>query len=106
MVEEIDVLELSRWQAGKQNFILLDVRDDDEYATAFIPGSTHIPWRELPESLTQLSHDAKIVVMCHHGGRSMRAAMFLQTQGFRYFYNLEGGIDAYAVQIDPTVARY
>jgi rhodanese-related sulfurtransferase len=61
--------------------------------------------REIPARAGELPRDREIVAVCHHGGRSMQVAMFLEQQGFR-LHNLSGGMDAWALQIDPTVPRY
>ncbi len=84
---------------------LLDVREEWEYTLAHLPDSVHIPLGELPERVDELPRDEEIVVLCHHGMRSMSALSFLVRQGFTQIKNLTGGIDAYA-QIDPTIPRY
>jgi adenylyltransferase/sulfurtransferase len=60
----------------------------------------------VPEHLDELPRDRDIVVMCHHGGRSERVTRFLNANGFPNAKNLAGGIDAYAAQIEPDLARY
>ncbi len=85
--------------------ILLDVREPWEYALARLPDSWLIPLQSLPQRFSELPRDQEIVVLCHHGVRSMTALAFLQQQGFTQVKNLIGGIDAYA-QIDPTIPRY
>jgi rhodanese-related sulfurtransferase len=106
MYSEIDVNELRAWRDGGKDFVLLDVRDDDEIQTASIDGSVHIPMAEIPARFMELDKQNDIAVLCHHGGRSMRVAAFLAMQGFPKVYNVDGGIDAYARQIDTTIARY
>ncbi len=90
---------------GGEPLLLLDVREAWEYAVAHIPDSIHIPLGELPVRIGELSCDGEMVVLCHHGIRSMTALAFLVKQGFTQIKNLTGGIDAYA-QIDPTIPRY
>ncbi len=85
--------------------LLLDVREAWEYAVAHLPDSIHIPLGELPARIGELSCDDEIVVLCHHGMRSMAALTFLVKQGFTQIKTLTGGIDAYA-QMDPTIPRY
>jgi len=53
-----------------------------------------------------LNPDDEFVIVCHHGGRSMQVAMFLERQGFRALYNLMGGVDAWAGEVDPSLRRY
>ncbi len=85
---------------------LLDVREPHEYATAKIEGSVLIPLGTLPNSLDKLNPDDEIVALCHRGMRSADAVGFLLQQGFTKVQNLIGGIDAWSVEIDPTVPRY
>lgn len=101
---EIDVVTAAR--RLKEGALLLDVREADEVAACAIAGSRHIPMRQIPESLTDLPRDRLILVQCHHGGRSMRVTQFLRANGFNQVTNVAGGIDAWAVQIDPKLPRY
>lgn len=94
-----------RLQSG-QGPRLLDVRQPHEFDLCALPGAQLIPLGELPDRLQELDPKAEYVVYCHHGGRSMRAAMFLEQQGFAQVANLEGGIDAWAAEVDPTLPRY
>lgn len=86
--------------------ILLDVREPFEIETASIEGSLNIPLGQLPDRLDELSSDQPYVVMCHHGGRSARATSYLLAQGLMHVRNLEGGIDAWSVHVDPEIPRY
>lgn len=86
--------------------LLLDVREPLEIATCQVAGSRHIPMRQIPENLDTLPRDQPIYVLCHHGGRSMRVTQFLRANGFDQAINVAGGIDAWAEQIDPSLARY
>ena len=94
-------------QLGKgEKVLLLDVREPWEYALAKLEGSQLIPLGTLPQSLGKLDRNAEIVAYCHHGMRSADAVGFLLQQGFPQVKNLVGGIDAWSVQVDPTVPRY
>lgn len=106
MYKEIDVAALAGWRRSGHSFVLLDVRDPDELAIASIPGAVTIPMNEIPARLDELDRSTTIAVMCQHGGRSARVAQFLSGQGFSDIYNVDGGIDAYAKDIDPTIPRY
>jgi rhodanese-related sulfurtransferase len=86
--------------------LLVDVREDWERETAAIPGSVHIPLGELPTRLSDLPDDREIVLQCHHGGRSLQAALWLAQQGFDDVANLDGGIDAWSREIDDSIPRY
>lgn len=94
-----------RQEAGDQ-FLLLDVREPNEFAFAHIKGSLHIPLRQLPERLQELDNEQDIVVLCHHGMRSQQACLFLEQYDFKRLYNLKGGIDAWSISCDSTVPRY
>lgn len=86
--------------------LLLDVREPWEYALAKLDDSQLIPLGTLPQCLAKLDRNAEIVTYCHHGMRRADAAGFLLQQGYTSVKNLLGGIDAWSVQIDPTVPRY
>lgn len=85
--------------------MILDVREDWERDIARLNGTVDIPLGALPDRAGELPKDRRIVVMCHHGGRSARATEWLRQQGYEAT-NLTGGIDAYAERIDPAIARY
>lgn len=105
---EIDVLSVKKMRDAGEKFILLDVREAKEVATAKIDSSRHIPMREIPARLAELApHKAeRIVVHCHHGGRSQRVTQYLRQQGFSQVQNMSGGIDAWSLEVDPAVPRY
>lgn len=103
---EISVGELNAKRAAHENFMLLDVREPDEVATAAIADATVIRMAEIPQRLADLPTDRPIVVMCHHGGRSAQVTAFLNANGFANAVNLEGGIDAWSLQVDRSIARY
>lgn len=101
---EIDVATAA--QQLRAGALLLDVREPYEVATCAIAGSRHIPMRQIPASLGDLPQDRDILVLCHHGGRSLRVMQFLRANGFARVSNVAGGIDAWAQEIDPTLPRY
>jgi rhodanese-related sulfurtransferase len=86
--------------------LLIDVREDWERAIAAVSDSIHIPLGELPVRISELPEDRQLVIMCHHGGRSLQAAMWLEQQGFDEVANLDGGIDAWSREIDDDIPRY
>jgi len=95
-----------RLQRGDRPFIL-DVRQPEEFQISRLPGSTLIPLAELPSRLGELDPAADIVVHCKVGGRSQKAVDFLRQQaGFKNVRNLAGGIDRWAREVDPSMARY
>jgi rhodanese-related sulfurtransferase len=86
---------------------LIDVREADEWTVARLPQAELIPLSLFQQRATaELSPDETTVLYCHHGMRSARAQGFLKTQGFGNVLNLTGGIDAWALQIDPAMKRY
>jgi adenylyltransferase/sulfurtransferase len=86
---------------------LIDVREADEWAFTHLPGAELIPLSQFQQRATgELSPDETIVLYCHHGMRSARAQGFLKAQGYGQVINLTGGIDAWAVQVDPGMKRY
>ncbi len=105
---EIDVQSVKQLRDCGEKFTLLDCREPNEVATARIDGSLHIPMRDTPARLAELPADkaARIVVHCHHGGRSLRVTQFLRQQGFENAQNMTGGIDAWSLEIDPSLPRY
>lgn len=105
-MSDITVSELAQWRASGKDFVLLDVRNGDEIAAASLPDVVHIAMHEIPLRFHELPQDKPIAVLCHHGGRSERVAGFLASRGFEDVVNVDGGIDAYARQIDPSLPRY
>jgi rhodanese-related sulfurtransferase len=101
---EVDVTTAA--QQVRAGAMLLDVREPPEIAICQVAGSRHIPMRQIPENLPNLPRDQPILVLCHVGGRSLRVTQFLRASGFAQVSNVAGGIDAWAQQIDPALARY
>ncbi len=86
---------------------LLDVREPWETATAAIPGALLIPMGDVPaRAFTELDPDAPLVVICHHGVRSLTVTNWLRNQGFDQAQSLQGGIDGWSRRIDPAVPLY
>jgi rhodanese-related sulfurtransferase len=103
---EIDAEQLRLWKNEGLDYVLLDVRQPEELKSAAVPGAINVPMREVQQRVREIPRGKPIVVMCHYGERSSRIARFLLTDGFSEVYNLDGGIDAYALHIDPTIGRY
>jgi sulfur-carrier protein adenylyltransferase/sulfurtransferase len=103
-VEQIDVTTFKRQRDAGKDFFLLDVREPHEYKIAQIGGHL-IPLGDLQKRVGELDKSREIVVQCKSGGRSQKAAEFLQQSGFKV-KNLAGGILAWSDQIDPKVPKY
>jgi rhodanese-related sulfurtransferase len=107
MIAQIQPLELKRMLDQGAPVLLLDVREPQEYAYCHLAGSVLIPLGELPERVHELdAADQLVVVYCHHGIRSLSGAAILQRAGFPNVASLAGGIDRWAVQVDPNMPRY
>lgn len=85
---------------------VVDVREAEELAIAQLPGCTHIPLSQLAERWAEVKELRNVVLVCHHGMRSARAAQFLEKNGIQNLAHLGGGLEAWAVEVDPTMARY
>src|SRR5262245_35318702 len=85
---------------------LLDVRTPQEYATASIPGSVLVDQSLAQEIMQSWPKETQIVTMCHHGMRSLDAASYLRGHGFINTRSMTGGIEAWALQVDPNTPRY
>lgn len=92
--------------AQEKKIFLLDVREENEYLLCHVDGATLIPLGQIPQRLDEIPKDAEIVAYCHHGRRSEMALRFLQANGYDNIVNMQGGIDAWAVLVDPTMTRY
>jgi rhodanese-related sulfurtransferase len=104
---EIAPEELKHLIESTSDVVVLDCREPWEVETASIAGSRHIPMNEIPARFDkELDRDRHIVVVCHHGVRSMKVTAWLQQQGFAKVQSLCGGIDRWARQIDPKVPLY
>ncbi|MCC7068319.1 MAG: sulfurtransferase [Burkholderiales bacterium] len=111
MIEEIDATVLARARSDElAGAVLLDVREAWEFKTARIESSVNIPMSTLPARLPEvrdlLADGAPLVLICHHGGRSLQCAHFLARQGVGRPINLRGGIDAWSRDVDSGVPRY
>ena len=103
----ITPIELKARLDRAEKFRLIDVREADEWALGRLPQAELIPLSEFQQRATaELSPDESLVLYCHHGMRSGRAQGYLKAQGFTDVLNLTGGIDAWSLQVDPTVKRY
>jgi rhodanese-related sulfurtransferase len=104
---EISAGQLKALQKTGEPFLLLDVREPWEFDTAKIEGAKNIPMGDIPTRANQeLDPDAHIVVVCHHGVRSLTVTNWLRQQGFEKVQSVRGGIDGWARTVDPKVPLY
>ncbi|MGH7546612.1 MAG: molybdopterin-synthase adenylyltransferase MoeB [Gemmatimonadales bacterium] len=103
---EITAEELEAEWEKNPDLLVIDVRDPHEYQIVHIDGAVLIPLSELPTRLGEFDGHREIVTHCHHGARSLKALEILKGAGFSKVRSLRGGIDAWAVNVDPGMPRY
>ena len=103
---EVAALDLKAELDAGREILLLDVREQHEQEITEIEGSRLIPLGQLPDRLGEVADHTEIVTYCHHGGRSLKAVEILRAAGFSKVRSLRGGIDAWAVNVDPEMPRY
>ena len=118
MISQLNPVDFLAWRdaaaAGDSLPVVLDVREPWELQTASVraDGFTllHIPMRDIAAQLAELQQthgpDHPIACLCHHGIRSLHVADLLMQNGFTQVVNLDGGIDAWSQQVDPSVPSY
>jgi monothiol glutaredoxin len=104
-VRDLSVQELKRKLDAGDEFVFVDVRTTSEAMQAKIEGARLLD-DDFMKELGALPKDTPLVFHCHHGGRSLRAAQHFVDLGFGEVYNVVGGIDAWALEVDPSVPRY
>jgi rhodanese-related sulfurtransferase len=105
---EVDVFAVQAKRANGEPFILVDCREEDEFQIVRIEGSKLVPLSQFETKVSDLEphKDEEIIVHCHHGGRSLRAAKWLRAHGFSKVASMAGGIDDWAEKIDKSLGRY
>jgi len=103
---ELTVHDLKEALDRARKLVLLDVREQWEFDVCHVAGSRLVPLGSLVESAATLDAGAEYVTICHTGRRSLQAALFLKSQGIETVRSLRGGVEAWAVSVDPTMARY
>ena len=86
--------------------LLLDVREPWEFEICHIEGSTNLPMGQIPQRVDDLPASDEIVVICHHGVRSQQVIRYLQGQMTASLINLDGGVDAWAREVDRDMPLY
>ena len=105
-VPALSVQDFAALRRGAEPYALLDVREPWEVALGTLPEALAIPMSELPARAETLPTDRPLVVLCHHGQRSGQVTAWLRRKGYDNALNLDGGIDAWARTVDPTMATY
>jgi len=103
---EYTVQEVSQLLKSSQPPRLLDVRESPEWERAHLPGSRPLTQAAMAEVVDSWDPNMPIVTVCHHGIRSLKMARFLEGKGFTNVRSMKGGMEAWALEIDPTVPRY
>lgn len=85
---------------------MIDVRDPEEFARGHLPGAELHPASQIAEWSRALDPEQEILLYCHHGIRSLHAAMHLSALGFKKVSHLRGGLDAYSLRADSSMPRY
>ena len=86
--------------------LLLDVREPWEFDICHIDGSVNLPMSQLVQRIDEIPQQGEVVVICHHGIRSAQVIRFLQPQTGAELVNLDGGVDAWAREVDPAMPVY
>jgi rhodanese-related sulfurtransferase len=103
---QISVKEVNERIARGERLFLVDVREQWEYDLCRIAGAKLIPLGTLPANLNTLLDADEVICYCHHGIRSLDAAVWLRQQGVESAKSMAGGIECWSVEIDPNVPRY
>lgn len=113
MIPQIRPADLSQWIAQARTRgaepLILDVREPAEWQTASVRADVPvlaISMGTIPQRLDEIDRTRPVACLCHHGGRSQRVAGFLAAQGYAEVINIAGGIDAWALELDPSIPRY
>lgn len=107
-MRSLSARELAAWLAdpARAKPLVLDVREPWEVAIAALPDSVNVPMGEVVARVDSIDRDRPVVCLCHHGVRSLQVAAFLARRGLDDVWNLSGGIDAWARDVDPSCAVY
>jgi rhodanese-related sulfurtransferase len=108
MIPQLTPTELVKWRSDPQREppLVVDVREPWELSVCRIEDTRHVPMAQLPSQVDSLPRERDIVLVCHHGRRSMHAGLWLRNIGFERVHNLQGGIAAWASEVDPAMPRY
>jgi rhodanese-related sulfurtransferase len=103
---EVDVKTAAQMLGSSSSVQMLDVRETWERDLCQIAGSIHIPMNHVPSRTAEMDNTRPLLVICHHGGRSMSVTNWLRANGFSLATNVAGGIHEWAMEIDREMAQY
>ena len=106
MDKEISAIDAHNLRKQNADVVFLDVREDSELTICKIEDALHIPMGKILEQSKTLPKDRPIIVFCHHGMRSMNVVRYLEAQGFDKVASMQGGIHAWANDVEPEMNRY
>ena len=108
MIEQLPASALRQWldDDSRAAPLILDVRERWECDICAIPNAQWMPMQDVPARCSELPRQQDIVVVCHHGMRSLQVAQYLERAGLTRLYNLSGGIAGWASAVDPAMLRY
>ena len=104
--KSISAKELNELIKSAEKIQIVDVREHFEWDICHIEGALNIPMNLIVESIDKISKDITTVIMCHHGVRSMNVIQYLKSKGCKNLINLEGGIHAWATDVDKSMSTY
>lgn len=105
-MKTISAIELKQKLDAGEKPVLLDVREAWEYETCHIEGSTNISMSNVEKMFDEIGTEDETIVICHHGMRSFQVANYLENNGYANITNLDGGVDAWAKQVDENMPQY
>ncbi|HEY5257549.1 MAG TPA: rhodanese-like domain-containing protein [Candidatus Baltobacteraceae bacterium] len=105
-MNDITVEELARRRKAGEGIVLVDIREPHEIEICSLPDAKFIPMRAILADPTSIPRDVEVVLICHAGGRSGFVAANLIARGYDNVRSLRGGLDEWAIKIDPTMQRY
>lgn len=106
-MRQMTVAELKTYlDAAEKKPLMLDVRESWEYRICRLEDTRLIPMRYIPHAIPELDPNQETVVICHHGIRSRQVALYLEHQGFSNVINMQGGVAAWAREVDPQMPTY
>ena len=108
MIGQIAPAEVASWRAdsARPAPVIVDVREPWELELCRIEGAVPIPLGQLQARHQELPADRELVLVCHHGGRSQQAAQWLAQNGYANVHNMRGGVEAWSLEVDPSMVRY